>query len=459
MSNIKRLLIVDDSEVDRRILRNILSRRFEIAEVENGYSALELLTRKSAKIDGVLLDLAMPVLDGFNVLNVMHENGIKIPVVLASDVVQRALENSDEYVCSYRIRHNGRTQYFQAAFFRIFSRRNSGSQIILGFRNIDAIVEEERKNIRIQEEQLRIIDALSHEYHSLFKIDANKRSFELYRTDGIGMEPEMLRKLIQSGEYDDVISHYINAFVVPEDRERILSATTLDVLGEKVPDVGLYKLGYRRNMNGVISYYEMNVAKTVDKSGAVTFIMGLRDVNDEMQRQLKQARAIEEQSEIIEGLGSEYYSVLLVNPENDTVTAYRAEGNDGRDIADYFSKCDSCWSRGVLGYSEELVSEKSRGELREKMSLDRLRKGGENYSLTYEKLTKDGVMYLQARVAFVREKDGALLLSWVQETLTTSSSASATRKPRFRRHMTLRKRQTRQRRIFCRICPTISVRR
>lgn len=40
MSNAKRLLIVDDSEMDRRILRNMLSRYYEIAEVENGYSAL-----------------------------------------------------------------------------------------------------------------------------------------------------------------------------------------------------------------------------------------------------------------------------------------------------------------------------------------------------------------------------------------------------------------------------------
>ena len=37
MANYKILLLVDDSEIDRRILRNILSKRFEITEVANGY--------------------------------------------------------------------------------------------------------------------------------------------------------------------------------------------------------------------------------------------------------------------------------------------------------------------------------------------------------------------------------------------------------------------------------------
>lgn len=46
MANAKRLLIVDDSEIDRNILRNILSRCFEITEADNGYSALSLLRKK-----------------------------------------------------------------------------------------------------------------------------------------------------------------------------------------------------------------------------------------------------------------------------------------------------------------------------------------------------------------------------------------------------------------------------
>lgn len=86
MANAKRLLIVDDSEIDRNILRNILSRYFEISEAENGYAALELITnaKKNLKIDGVLLDISMPVLDGFNVLDILMGDNINIPIVLVT---------------------------------------------------------------------------------------------------------------------------------------------------------------------------------------------------------------------------------------------------------------------------------------------------------------------------------------------------------------------------------------
>ena len=340
---------------------------------------------------------------------VLDEDREALRSAVEIDKVHSALKDKDEYVCSYRVKYdNTGIHYFQASFLRMYSHSKTESQIILGFRNIDEIVEQERKNMMIQEEQLRIINALSHEYHSLFKIDGNSGRLELYRTDGKGMEHELLDKLLEKGGYEQAIESYINSYIVEEDRQRMRGATTLAVLWEQVPDVGLYKLGYRREINGVVSYYEMNVAKTIGNNGAVTFIMGLRDVNDEMQRQLKQAREIEAQSEIIEGLGAEYYSVLLVDLDNDRVTPYREVGEDGRDIADYFRRCDFRWTKGVEGYAEKLVSEKSRDELREKLSLDRLRKGGENYSFTYEKLTAHGIIYLQARVAFVREKDGGV---------------------------------------------------
>ena len=323
--------------------------------------------------------------------------------------VRRALADSDSYVCSYRVLfEDGSIHHFQAVFIRIHSQRGAGSRIILGFRNIDAIVEEERKHARIQEEQLRIIEALSMEYHSLFKIDAETRKMSLYRTDGVGMDVGRIGKLLESGNYEDVLKKYIDAYVVEEDRQRLKESTELSNLLRCVPGQGLYKLGYRRSMDGVISHYEMNVVRTVDEQGTTIFILGLRDVDEEMQRQLKQMRKLETQSEIIEGLSTEFYSVLLVDPETDRIATYRAVDEEGRAIETHFLKHDGCWTKVIRSYAEELVSEDSREEFLEKLSLEHFRKDGRDYSFTYEKLSGGEITYIQARVSFVHEPDGRL---------------------------------------------------
>lgn len=81
----KRLLLVDDSEIDRGILKNIIQNDFDIVEADNGYAALEIIFSGRPKIDGVLLDIFMPVLDGFNVLRLMKEKKVEnLPVILVT---------------------------------------------------------------------------------------------------------------------------------------------------------------------------------------------------------------------------------------------------------------------------------------------------------------------------------------------------------------------------------------
>ena len=320
---------------------------------------------------------------------------------------------------NYRVFRNELVQYFQCQLIKPSRERN---EFVIGFKNVDEEKKQELAQQRRVEAALSAVEqinaslkkemaisgALSQEYCSLFKIDAKTGKISLYRTDGIGMDARLLDKLMQLGDYETVLNQYIDAFVVPEDQKRMRKFGSLENLLKRVPDVGLHKLGYRRSMNGVISYFEMNTVKTVDEQGNITFILGMRDVDEEMRRQLKQTREMELQREIIEGLGSEYYSVLLVSPKTDMVTVFRAEEEDGRAIAEYFDRYDNCWSKGLHGYSQELVSEASRVEFLEKLSLEHIREDGKDYSFTYEKLKSYGIEYIQVRVSFVHEKDGGV---------------------------------------------------
>ena len=81
----QKILIVDDSEMNRAILTGILDDGYDFLEAENGLQALDVL-RAHRDISLVLLDIVMPELDGFGVLSVMGEQHWidQTPVIMIS---------------------------------------------------------------------------------------------------------------------------------------------------------------------------------------------------------------------------------------------------------------------------------------------------------------------------------------------------------------------------------------
>ena len=81
----QKILIVDDSEMNRAILTGILDNDYDFLEAENGLQALDVL-RAHRDISLVLLDIVMPELDGFGVLSAMNEQHWidQTPVIMIS---------------------------------------------------------------------------------------------------------------------------------------------------------------------------------------------------------------------------------------------------------------------------------------------------------------------------------------------------------------------------------------
>ena len=80
----KKILIVDDSEVNRTILRGVLEKEFQIIEAENGEEAIKMIDTYRDEIALILLDYLMPVMNGIGVLEYMNEKYLieKIPVIM-----------------------------------------------------------------------------------------------------------------------------------------------------------------------------------------------------------------------------------------------------------------------------------------------------------------------------------------------------------------------------------------
>lgn len=81
-----KILIADDSEMNRAILADMLGDEYDITEVENGAEAITILQKHGREYSLLLLDLVMPVLDGFGVLKAMNQARWidDIPVIMIS---------------------------------------------------------------------------------------------------------------------------------------------------------------------------------------------------------------------------------------------------------------------------------------------------------------------------------------------------------------------------------------
>ena len=80
------ILIVEDNEINRMMLSELLSSEYMVLEAENGQQALDVLERKKDEISVILLDITMPVMDGYTFLSIAKEDPslASIPVIVTT---------------------------------------------------------------------------------------------------------------------------------------------------------------------------------------------------------------------------------------------------------------------------------------------------------------------------------------------------------------------------------------
>lgn len=144
-----KILIVDDSEMNRSMLSDMLSDGYDVLTAVDGQEAVDVLSSGPGAADLVLLDIIMPVLDGYGVLAYMEEWDLlgRIPVIVMSaahevEDIRRAYER-------------GASEFLDKTFDQDVVRNRVGTVI----RAFDASrrLEEERRRQRVYEELARVI--------------------------------------------------------------------------------------------------------------------------------------------------------------------------------------------------------------------------------------------------------------------------------------------------------------
>lgn len=122
----QKILIADDSEMNRELLAAILEEEYDIIQVNDGVQAVDCLQRQAEEISLLLLDIVMPHMDGFEVLSYMNKDHWidAIPVVIISS------ENSPIYI--KRGYDLGATDFIGKPFDANMVLRRSANAILLG---------------------------------------------------------------------------------------------------------------------------------------------------------------------------------------------------------------------------------------------------------------------------------------------------------------------------------------
>jgi len=162
--NRQQILIVDDEEVNRAILQSMFEEEqdeYELLEASNGQEAITHI-QNSRDLVLIMLDLVMPVLDGFGVLEYMKEKELldSVPVIL---ITSEAVQDSEDRAYSY-----GAADVIHKPFYPHIVKKRSNNIIELyqNKRNMEIRLKEQEEAIRAQEKEIKennefMIEALS----------------------------------------------------------------------------------------------------------------------------------------------------------------------------------------------------------------------------------------------------------------------------------------------------------
>lgn len=259
---------------------------------------------------------------------------------------------------------------------------------------------------RILNERNRILSALSRDYTTVLLCDLKQDTFEVVKGDtgfAHNVPAKKQHSVYGSNCYSEIIRYFFENILIKESDPEYLERLLPEHLMNELKETDNIEFYHKTIPNGSgFRHFLARAIRLSNEENHFKIILGFYSV-DEI---IKKEQEIELQREIIEGLGKEYFSVLAVELDKDRVISYRESGENGKIISDFCRECGNRWSKIIPSYAETMVSDNTNGEFEKQLGLEVLRSQEEDYSMTYEFKSETGINYHQARVAYVKKKDG-----------------------------------------------------
>lgn len=255
-----KILIVDDSELNRELLAGMLGDEYEIYQVENGKKAIDILEENREQFKLVLLDINMPVMDGYEVLSIMKRRKWldKLPVIVISAEI-----SGESVKKAYEL---GASDYFVRPF--------NVAIVLRRVRNMITLYDNISSNLK------DAVTMLSTIFYRILKIDLEADSYEIIEQGNSDPLRELYQKESISACLKDVAE---KGYIHEEDYKEYTEFCSLEHLKKIFLDGSQYaSLQYRRVLEGQYRCVSMEIVRSTEyREDNQQVVMYIRDINDD----------------------------------------------------------------------------------------------------------------------------------------------------------------------------------
>ena len=255
-----KILIVDDSELNCELLAGMLGDEYEIYQVENGKKAIDILEENREQFKLVLLDINMPVMDGYEVLSIMKRRKWldKLPVIVISAEI-----SGESVKKAYEL---GASDYFVRPF--------NVAIVLRRVRNMITLYDNISSNLK------DAVTMLSTIFYRILKIDLEADSYEIIEQGNSDPLRELYQKESISACLKDVAE---KGYIHEEDYKEYTEFCSLEHLKKIFLDGSQYaSLQYRRVLEGQYRWVSMEIVRSTEyREDNQQVVMYIRDINDD----------------------------------------------------------------------------------------------------------------------------------------------------------------------------------